>query len=131
MGAALLKSARYTYIVRKIKRKGAFGMRMFLKVLLFPLSLLLTIFVAAAMFVVGSCAVILNIFSGIMFLASLAGYAQYLFGWPMGSAGNMPTLQLAIFATVFAFLLSPYGLPAFAVWLVDKLDNLNCTIKSI
>jgi hypothetical protein len=72
-----------------------------------------------------------HIFSGFMFLGALAAYAQYFFGWPVGTAGNAPTLQLAIFATVFAFLLSPGGLPTFTAWLVDKLDDLNCAIKSI
>ena len=105
--------------------------RILFKILLFPLSLLLTIIVPVSMFLVERCAGILNIFSGIMFLGALAGYAQYLFGWPLGTAGNAPTLQLAIFATVFAFLLSPYGLPMLAMWLVDKLDDLLCVIKSI
>jgi hypothetical protein len=106
-------------------------MRIFFKVLLFPLSLLLSIVVGVAGFLVERCAVILNIVSGIVFIAALAGYSQYLFGWPVGDAGNMPTLQLAIFATVFAFLLSPYGLPTLAMWLVGKLDDLNGAIKSI
>jgi hypothetical protein len=30
---------------------------------------------------------------------------------------------------VIAFLLSPYGLPAFAAWLVGKLDGVNCSLK--
>lgn len=106
-------------------------MRIFFKILLFPISLLLTIVVAVSMFLVERCAGILNIFSGIVFLAALVGYSQYLFGWPFGIAGNMPTLQLAIFGTVFAFLLSPFGLPTLAAWLLGKLDNLNCAIKSI
>ena len=106
-------------------------MRIFFKILLFPLSLLLSIFVAISAFLIGRLAVILNIFSGFMFLGALAAYAQYFFGWPVGTAGNAPTLQLAIFATVFAFLLSPGGLPTFTAWLIDKLDDLNCAIKSI
>ena len=105
--------------------------RIHIKVLLFPLSLLLTIFVAVSMFVVERCAGILNIFSVIIFIAALAGYSQYFFGWLMGTAGHMPTLQLAIFATVFAVLLSPYGLPMIAAWLLGKLDNLNDVIKAI
>ena len=107
------------------------ALRIILKILLFPFSLLLTVFVAVSMFVVERCAAILSIFSGAMFLAALACYAQYLFGWPLGTTGNLPTLQLAILATVFAFLLSPYGLPTFTMWLVGKLDHLNFAIKSI
>jgi len=107
------------------------ALRVFFKILLFPLSLLLTIFVAVSMFLIEHFAVIFNIFSGIMFFGALAGYAQYLFGWPIGSAGNTATLQLAVFGTVFAFILSPYGLPMLAMWLIDKLEGLNCAIKSI
>ena len=106
-------------------------MRILFKILLFPLSLLLTIFVTVSMFVVERCAGLLNILSGIMVIAAVAGYAQYMFGWPVGAAGNASTLQLAIIGTVFAFILSPYGLPTLAAWLLGKLDNLNGAIKSI
>jgi len=105
--------------------------RVLIKVLLFPLTLMLSIVVAVSKFAIERCAVLLNIFSGIMFLAALAGYAQYLFGWPIGDAGNMSTLQLAIFGTAFAFILSPYGLPLLAMCLINMLDGLNCAIKSI
>ena len=83
------------------------------------------------MFLVERCAGILNIFSGIMFIAALAGFSQYFFGWPFGTAGNTSTLQLAIIGSAFAFILSPYGLPLLAMWLVGKLNDLNDTIKSI
>ena len=106
-------------------------MRIFFKILLFPVSFSLTIFVAVSMFLVERCAVILNIVSGIMFLAALAGYAQYLFGFPLDNAGETTTLQLAMFGTMFAYILSPYGLPKFAAWLLEKLDDLNGAIKSI
>jgi len=106
-------------------------MRIFIKILLFPLSVLLTIIVAVSKFIIDRCAIILGILSAIMFIAALAGYAQYLFGWPLGTAGETTTLQLAIIGTVFAFLLSPYGLPTLAAWLLGKLDNLNGAIKSI
>ena len=107
------------------------ALKIIFKVLLFPLSLLLTVFVSVTMFVVERLAGLLNILSGIMFIAALAGYSQYLFGWPMGTAGNAPTLQLAIVGTVFAFVLSPYGLPMLAVWILIKLEDLNGAIKSI
>ena len=107
------------------------ALRVLIKILLFPLSLLLTIFVAVSMFVVERCAVLLNIVSGLMFVAALAGFSQYFFGWPFGTAGEASTLHLAIIGSVFAFLLSPYGLPSLAAWALGMLDNLNGTIKSI
>ena len=88
------------------------ALRIIAKVLLFPLTLLLTIFVKVSMFVVERCAGILNLLSGIVFIGALAGYTQYLFGWPFGTAGEMPSLQLAIFATVFGrTAFSPIRLP--------------------
>ena len=106
-------------------------MKILVKILLFPFSLLLTVFVTISMFIVERCAGILNILSGIMFIAALVGFTQYLFGWPVGAAGNTPTLHLAIIGTMLAFILSPYGLPALAAWLLGKLDNLNGAIKSL
>ena len=107
------------------------ALKIFLKVLLFPISLLLTVFVKVSMFAVERLAGLLNILSAIMIVAALAGYSQYLFGWPFGTAGNAPTLQLAVIGTVFAFILSPYGLPTLAAWLLGMIDNLNGAIKSI
>jgi len=83
------------------------------------------------MFLVERCAAILNIFSGIMFFAALIAYMQYLFGWPVGVAGSSSTLHLTIFGTVLAFILSPYGLPLLAMWLISKLNDLNGVIKSL
>ena len=106
-------------------------MKILLKILLFPISLLLTIIVAISMFVIERCAGILNVLSGIMFIAALAGYSQYFFGWPFGIAGEANVLQLAAIGTAFAFSLSPYGLPTLAMWLLGKLNNLNGALKSI
>jgi len=106
-------------------------MRIFFKIFLFPVSLILTIVVAFSMFLIEHCAMILNIFSGVLFFGALAAYLRYFFGWPIGIAGETSTLHLAIFATVFAFILSPSGLPLLMIWLVDRLDDLNIAIKSI
>ena len=106
-------------------------MRMFFKIILFPISLVLTIFVAVFMFLVERVAVLLNILSGILFFGAIVSYVQYFFGWPYGIAGNTGVLVAAICATVFAFILSPYGLPTVAVWILAKLETLNDAIKAI
>ena len=31
---------------------------------------------------------------------------------------------------MIAFVVSPFGLPAVAEWLIDKLDSLNYSLKS-
>lgn len=38
-------------------------------------------------------------------------------------------MQTGIFALVMAFALSPFGLPAVAEWLIDRLDGLNYSLK--
>ena len=106
-------------------------MRIFFKIILFPFSLILTIFVAVSMFLVERVAGLLNILSGILFLGAVVAYVQYFFGWPYGVAGNTGDLVAAICATAFAFILSPYGLPTVAVWVLAKLETLNDLIKAI
>ena len=106
-------------------------MRVFFKVLLFPISLILTIVVPISEFLIIKLAVLLNIASGILFLGALLGFLQYFFGWPMGGAGNTQNLISAIVAVVFSFLLSPFGLPTLAIWIVSRLAILNELIKSI
>ena len=106
-------------------------MRIFFKVILFPISFVLTISVAVFSFLVERIAVLLNVLSGVIFLAALIGYSQYFFGWPLGQAGDQYTLITAIIGTVFAFLLSPYGLPTVAIWILARLEGLNDVIKAI
>jgi len=104
---------------------------MFFKIILFPISFVLTIFVAISTFLVERLAGLLNIVSGILFLGSLVAFLQYFFGWPYGDAGTSYALTAAIVGTVFAFILSPYGLPTAAIWILAKLDGLNDSIKAI
>ena len=106
-------------------------MRILFKILLFPISLILTIFVAVSNFLIVRCAILLNIISGIVFLGAILIYLQYFFGWPYGEAGNTHQLIGAIVITILAFLLSPFGLPSLMAWIVGKLDDLNQAIKSI
>lgn len=106
-------------------------MRILFKILLFPVSLLLTIFVAISNFLIVKCAIILNIVSGILFLGALAALVQYLFGWPYGEPGHPQNLVVVATGVILSFLLSPFGLPTLAAWIVSKIDLLNELIKSI
>lgn len=106
-------------------------MRVFFKIILFPFSLILTIFVAVSMFLVERVAVLLNILSGIIFLGALVSLLQYFFGWPYGEAGTSYALTAGICGMVFAFILSPFGLPTVMVWILAKLELLNDAIKAI
>ena len=106
-------------------------MRIIFKILLFPITLILTVFAAFSRFLIEKCAIILNIFSGFCTFAMIITLLQYFFGWPFGVPGNVKDLQSAIFAAVFAFILSPYGLPTVLMWIIEKLDDLNQVIKDI
>ena len=106
-------------------------MRVLFKILLFPISLVLTVIVAVFGFLIDKFAFVLNIFSGILFLGSLLVFAEYFLGWPFGSPGNTRELYFGIAAIVIAFILSPYGLPTVLAWIIGKLDDLNEAIKSI
>jgi hypothetical protein len=56
---------------------------------------------------------------------------QYFFGWPYGDAGTRSALTAGICGVVFAFIPSPFGLPAVMIWIVVELDILNDAIKAI
>ena len=106
-------------------------MRIIIKILLFPLSLVLSVFVAFSCFLIGSVALILDKISGLVFFGAIILYLHYFFGFPFGLAGRPMELASAISLTVVAFLISPFGIPAVALWCIDKIDNLNDAIRSI
>jgi len=87
--------------------------------------------VAISSFLIEKCAIILNLFSGLIFLGTLAALIQYLFGWPYGKPGHPQNLVMVAVGVVLSFLFSPFGLPTLAAWIVSKLDLLNELIKSI
>lgn len=106
-------------------------LRMFFKIILFPITLVLTIFVAVSTFLVERVAGLLNIVAGIFLFGAIACLLQYFFGWPVGQAGPSGSLTAGICGIAFAFLLSPYGLPTASMWILAKLDTLNDAIKAI
>lgn len=100
-------------------------MRVLFKLLLFPISLILTIVVYVCAFFVGGFGIVLKIISGLLFACMLlmGGFAIF--------KSNVYDWQPVIVLAVVSFLLSPYGLPKLAEWLVIKLAELNDLIKEI
>jgi len=92
-------------------------MRIILKIIAAPFVLLLTVAGACLSFIFGFAAWALNIVSGI---GGLLGIVLLLTGQTTNG----------IIILVLAFLFSPLGLPAVIGWLLDKLDNLNYSLKS-
>jgi len=100
-------------------------MRIFIKILLFPIALILTIVVNVSAFLVGRIGGVLKIIAGLLFTAGIIMCGFAIFKSDIYSWGT------PIILAVVSFIISPYGLPKFAAWLVGKLDDLNDFIKEI
>ena len=94
-------------------------MRLILKILLFPVVLVLTIFVAICRFLCVFSTVLLSIITFIFFALALA---MMIFLHDMSNS---------LIVLVLAWLISPFGIPLFASWLVEKVDDLNGKLKAI
>ena len=93
-------------------------MRIILKIIAAPFILALTLIVAVLSFSVSVASWVAGILSLVFAVGGL--FELFIQSNPQwGSTG-----------LVLAFLLSPFGLPAAAEWLVCKLDNLNYSLKT-
>ena len=91
-------------------------MRLIFKLLAFPFVLVTGLLYLVCKFLVIASGAVLGILSGIVFLASLV-----LFFTPGVWAG--------LAWLVIAFLISPYGLPMAAAWLVGMIGGANHALK--
>ena len=95
-----------------------FLMKLLLKVLVAPVILALTLFVWICVGIVYISGLMLGFISmGI----ALLGMAVLL----------TCSLQNGIILLVIAFLISPYGLPMAAIWLLGKVQNLKFAIQDL
>ena len=91
-------------------------MRILLKVLVTPIILWLTLFVwlcAGLVYISGLILGFVSIVLGLLGVAVLITYSP----------------QNGIILLVMAFLVSPYGLPLAAIWLLGKVQNLKFAIQ--
>lgn len=84
-------------------------MRLLLRIIIFPITIILSILIAFSKFIVTIGATILGLFSFLVILGSLACFIQ-------------SEVKLGIEALIIAFLISPYGLPKIAMWMVAYLE---------
>lgn len=91
-------------------------MRLIFKLLAFPFVLATGVLYLVCRFVVVASGAVLEILSGIIFLASLVLFF---------TAG----VWAGIAWLVIAFLISPYGLPMAATWLVGMLGGANRALR--
>ena len=94
-------------------------MRILFKIILFPITLVLSIVVGVCRFVCGFSGAVLGVISTL--LLTLALLTLILLKEPSG----------ALTTAIIAFVVSPYGIPKLAEWLVDRLEDLNDAVKSI
>ena len=89
-----------------------------LKILAFPLIAVLSLLVPFCSFLL-AC-------SGLFF--GIASFIVFVLGAGVLFMGN---IWAGILILAAAFLVSPFGIPMLAEWLVDKLDDLKYTLRSI
>jgi len=92
-------------------------MRVVLKILAAPFVVALTVIWALMTFLFCWAELILKIASGI---GCLLAIVLFIIGQTTGGI---------VFA-IIAFLISPVGIPAIAGWLIDKIDDLNFSLRS-
>ena len=80
-----------------------------LKIILFPIILLLSILISFLKFIISVSVMILGILSFLVVLGSLAALIQ-------------KDATTCIQALVIAFLMSPYGLPKIALWVTAYIE---------
>lgn len=94
-------------------------MRILLKILFFPITLILTVLILFFDFICLFSTAVLSILSFVVFMIALGT----IFILRETSEGRR--------IIVLAYLISPYGIPMFAAWLIAKIEGLNDMLKSI
>lgn len=111
---------RYDFAVnKKTPSARRFLMRILLKISLFPVILLLSILMAACRFLCAFSSMILGILAFVIFAVALATMVLLGEFWE------------GVKIVVLAWLISPYGIPLFASFLVELVDGLNSKLKAI
>lgn len=97
--------------------KGVALMRIILKIIAAPFVVALTITVAVLTFLFCYAVAVFQVVSGIGVLISII---MLVTGEKLGGI---------VFLTL-SFLISPLGIPAIAEWLIDRLDDLNYSLRN-
>ena len=94
-------------------------MRILLKILIFPITLILTVLILFFDFICLLSTAVLSILSFVVSMIAL------------GTIFILRETSEGMKIIVLAYLISPYGIPMFAAWLIAKMDGLNDLLKSI
>ncbi|EGT2197909.1 hypothetical protein F1401_12305 [Clostridioides difficile] len=93
-------------------------MRWILKIILFPISLLLSILTAVLSFLLGIGTVILYLLMMFCIFGAMASFLQ-------------KEVTIGIEALIIGFLLSPYGIPMVGASIIALLQGINEKIMSV
>lgn len=93
-------------------------MRWIIKIILFPISLLLSILTAFLTFILGIGTTILYCLMLMCIVAAIGSFMQ-------------KDVSLGIEALIIGFLVSPYGIPMVGATVIAFLQGINEVIKSI
>ena len=93
-------------------------MKAILKVLTFPIVLILDLFTWICVGLISCSAILFKLASAILAILAVAVLITY-------------SVQNGLFLLTLAFLISPLGLPMIAVWLLSGLQKISGTIKAI
>ena len=94
-------------------------MRILLKIFLFPVTLVLSVFVLVCQFLCVFSSILLSVMALILFVLALA--IMVLLG----------EVVEGLKALLAAYLISPYGIPMFAAWLIGTVGGINERLKAI
>ena len=99
-------------------RALVFLLKLLLKILAAPVILALTLFVWICVGIVYISGLVLGLFSAVIALLGLAVLVTY-------------SPQNGIILWAIAFLISPFGLPQLAFWLLGKVQDLKFAIQDL
>lgn len=93
-------------------------MRILFKLLLWPLVFVLSLIVAFGRFLYTFSSILLSVLSGLFFFFAVGNLI-------------MGEKEAALGLLLIGFFISPFGLPALALWMVEKLDDLKEMIREL
>lgn len=93
-------------------------LKLILKIVAAPVVVVLTVAIWMCVGIVYVCGLVLGLLSTVVALLGVAVMITY-------------SLQNGIILLVIAFLISPYGLPMAAIWLLGKAQDLKFTIRDL
>ena len=93
-------------------------MKAILKVLTFPIVLILDLFTWICVGLISCSAILFKLASAILAILAVAVLITY-------------SVQNGLIILTLAFLVSPLGLPMIAVWLLGGLQKISCTLKTM